>query len=424
MRSSRPFKILVAVCLLCGLCFCLCGCVDEMTATLLGMELVEWEYHKAPASFAVFRETEESEPVYIQKQAILDYQSAYSDCNSTWYKDQLAGDDLYIYNCMLYAMEHCYTYFSLYVLDNEKDYWHVRDALALDSPLLEQNVDPDNENCYVWDPTPDGEEIAFHFNHFSKRKWELKMEALAQCRQVVAQMAPELTEQEDKMLYLYHYVCDHVEYVDYENLAGQDYLYDATCKGETVCDGYSNMLSLLFNLAGMEACEAMGSDIENDEALSETELSADDSGHTWVVAKLDGTFYNFDPTHEDTLENFDDRQTVYFGFSDRFLSVKYTDLDALRPQCMDTSRDFRYVDTTLSDAQDPAQIKQLAALTDSRIREGQSVTYVLITEPVSDEQYDRLLDDYINKTRNIRSINTLLIDYPGCAVIRFTAEPW
>lgn len=424
MRSTKSFKILITVCLLLSLSLCLCGCVDETVAALLGMELIEWEYHKAPANFALFRETEDAEPVYLQKQQILEYSSTYADCNSTWYKDQLTGDDLYVYNCMLYAMEHCYTRFNLYVADNQRDYWRVRDALALDSPFLEQNRDPDNENCYVWDPTQDGQQIAFQFDHFAKSNWDLKMEALTQCRQTVEQMAPELTRQEDKMLYLYHYVCDHVEYVDYDSLPGQDYLYDATCKGQTVCDGYSNMLSLLFHLAGIESCESMGSDVAHEDDTPQENLSRDDSGHTWVVAKLDGTFYNFDPTHEDTLGDFDDGQTIFFGFSDELLSVKYTDLETLRPKCMDTTRDFRYVDTTLSDAQDAAQVKQLAALTDSRIREGQSVTYVLITEPVSNEQYDRLLDDYINKTRNIRSINTLLISYPGYVVIRFAAEPW
>lgn len=424
MRSNKAFKIPVIICLLLGLCCCLCGCVDQLAANILGIELIEWEYHKDPGNFAVFRETQEGEPVYIQKQEILDYQTAYPDCNSTWYRDQLSGDELYLYNCMLYAMEHCYTYFSLYVQDNEKDYWHVRDALSLDSPFLEQNVDSDNENCYIWDPTEDGEEIAFQFHAFDETNWALKMEALDQCRQIVSQIAPELTEQEDQMLYLYHYVCDHVVYVDYDDLGGQDYLYDAVCKGETLCDGYSNMLSLLFNLAGVDACEIMGNNVVPDDVPADQEASEDDTGHTWVAAMLGGSFYHFDATYEDTLEDFDDGQTVFFGFSDKLLSEKYLALPSLRPMCTDESRDLRYVDITLSDAQDAAQVKKLAALTDSRIRNGQAVTYVLIKEPLSQDAYDRFLDDYIERTRRIRSVNTVLVDYPDSVVIKFTAEPW
>ena len=70
----------------------------------------------------------------------------------------------------------------------------------------------------------------------------------------------------------------------------ESYFYDAVCTGKSLCDGYSNMLSILFHLIGVECCEAMGQDNDGQ------------SGHTWVVAKLDGEFYNFDPTFEDTGE--------------------------------------------------------------------------------------------------------------------------
>ena len=74
----------------------------------------------------------------------------------------------------------------------------------------------------------------------------------------------------------------------------------------------SNMLMLLFRLIGVECCEAAGYDVD----VSAEEVYEDAGGHTWVVAKVDGNWYNFDPTYEDTKGDDWDSDTMYFGFSD------------------------------------------------------------------------------------------------------------
>ena len=71
------------------------------------------EYMFAPASFVVFFEEENADGIYIPLSEINTYESLYPDCISAWYRDQLSGEELTIYNAYLYAMEHCLKGFSL-----------------------------------------------------------------------------------------------------------------------------------------------------------------------------------------------------------------------------------------------------------------------------------------------------------------------
>ena len=254
-------------------------------------------YKENKAAFVVF-DSAKTQYVYVPVQEIMEYESLYPDCNETWFRDQLSGEDLCIYNSFLYAMEHCCTWFELYVEDNDKDFYYVREALSLDSPFLEQNAN--RYDRFYANPTDYvGESISFSIPSFAEERWSMKMEALEKCREIVSNMPSEYSTQTEKAKYLYRYVCDNMKYVSYKNMADNDYLYDAVCKGESICDGYSNMLNLLFNLAGIDSCEAMGYSIEDVSTATEEELR-NAFGHTWVVAQLDGQYYNFDTTWEDS----------------------------------------------------------------------------------------------------------------------------
>lgn len=308
-------------------------------------EQLKEDYNNNPAAYVEFYRSTEPKYTYVSIEDILEYESLYSECTGTWFRDQLSGEDLCIYNSYLYAMEHRYIWFTIYVEDSDKDFSYIRDSVCLDSPFLAQNKNQLGEWSDKWPINYIGESIYISVEQFTESRWQRNMEALEKCKEIVTNIPDEYITKEDKMLYLYNYVCDNVEYVAYENMMDEDYLYDAVCKGETVCDGYSNMLSLLFNLIDVECTEAMGSDIEDISQATAEEIK-NNPGHTWVVAKLNNTFYNFDPTFEDTDEEYSDDRLFYFGFSDNLLPVKYLTLDESRPKCLDTSRDYNYVNTT------------------------------------------------------------------------------
>ena len=59
-----------------------------------------------------------------------------------------------------------------------------------------------------------------------------------------------------------------------------DNLHDVIMYNKGVCGSYSNYLILLLNHAGIECHNISG------------------GGHAWVIAKMDGQYYHFDPTNE------------------------------------------------------------------------------------------------------------------------------
>lgn len=347
------------------------------------------EYKKQPNAYVAFTQThQEPREVYVPVEEIMAYRTQYPDCTGTWFRDQLQGEDLCIYNCYLYALEHCYIGFVMYVEDNDRDFSYIRDAVSMDTPFIEQN-----RTHYEWvsDWPTDywGERLYVGMDQFAVERWEMRMEALAKCRQIVAEIPAEYTQLE-KMEYAFRYVCDNVEYVSYDAMKDEDFLYDAVIKGQTVCDGYSNMLILLFRLIGVECCEVAGYDVD----LSLDEVYEDAGGHTWVVAKVDGNWYNFDPTYEDTKGDDWESDTMYFGFSDLLVDKKYLDCEELRPKCSELSRDFSYADLTVSSITEGTQVKKIARLVEQRLKDGETTTTIGLHGIPTEKQYDTFFDKY------------------------------
>lgn len=378
-------------------------------------------YLEDPTAFVVFGQFLQYKDVYVPMEEIMAYESQYPDCNGTWYRNQLEGEDLCIYNCYLYAMEHCYTDFELYVEDNDRDFDPIRQALSLDSPFLAQNLSR-YEDIHDWPSDYIGEKLWISMNHFAPDRWEMKMEALEKCRQIVAEIPVECSTQPEKMEYLYRYVCDHVEYVDYEKMDDEDYLHDAVVKGQTVCDGYSNMLQLLFRLIGVECCEVMGSDYEDWDQLTPEEQETA-AGHTWVVAKVDGEFYHFDATFEDTKDPQWEFDTMYFGFSDTLVKCSYMDLEEYRPKCTDTSMDFDYSDLGVSTFTETEDVKKIAELTSQRAKQGEYTTIIGISEPFTEKKYDKMFEKYCKYAKGIESIQITYVAIGNGTILWLTVEP-
>ena len=410
----RQFKKSLIILLAAALVFVCLGCSDIVS-------YFEHQFSLPEDSVRFYTEGEE-EKLLLTVEEIMAYESAYANCNGSWFRDQLKGEDLCIYNAYLYAMEHSYSGFELYVADKDKDFYFIRDALSLDSPFLEQNYNNDGESCVLWSANHIGERVHFKIGHFTQEAWQRKLEALDKCEKIVAGIPEDCASAEEKMFYLFNYVCDNIEYTEYENLSAQEYLYDAVIKGKTNCDGYSNMLSLLFNLIGVEACEAMGDNVLDDQQETSDE---DDVGHTWVVAKLGNVFYNFDPTYEDSSSTEEGETAgLYFSFSDTMVDMKYIDCDDMRPKCTDTTRDFDYAHIVIDDTE-KASIKKVAKLTDSRIKQGETETLLVIKKVLSDREFDDFLDSYINKTKKISKVSASMVTVnDSFTSMKLRATPW
>ena len=348
-------------------------------------------YQEQPNAYVAFNQTHQQPlEVYVPIEEVMAYQTQYPDCNGTWYRDQLQGEDLLIYQCYLYAMEHCYLSFLVYVEDNDRDFDFIREAFSMDTPLLEQNINQRGESISDWPTNYWGERLHIRLEQFTVSRWEKRMEALEQCRRIVAEIPVEYSTQLQKMEYLYRYVCDHVEYVEYENMLDEDYFYDAVIKGQTVCDGYSNMLMLLFRLIGVECCELSGYDVD----LSSDEVYEDAGGHTWVAAKVEEEWYHFDATFGDNERNEWAWDGLYFGFSDRRLAKAFLECEDMRPKCTDLSRDFPNADLTVSDITEGSDVKKIARMVEKRLKEGCLETTIGVHSQVTEADHSTMIKKY------------------------------
>lgn len=411
-KIKKGLLVLLAVCLLIAMVGCTRNVEDisafaptEPTEESVTEESVTQEPKPSPADFVIFSRSTEPREVKVPVSEILEYESQYPDCNGTWFRNFLTGEDLVIYNSYLYALENRFIYFHVYVKDSDKDFSDIREMVALDSPFLEQNY---SKYEYITKRPINyaGESILVSMEQFTDSRWEMKLEALSKCREIVANIPEECQSQQEKMEYLYRYVCDHVEYVEYERMVDESYFYDAVCKGETICDGYSNMLSLLFRLIGIECCEVT--------AFS----SGEDTGHTWVVAKMNGMFYNFDPTFEDTVEDSIDPLT-YFGFSDKLVEMDWISFALKRPRCISTTRDYHYVDLFLDTITEKDDVKQITAKVEENLDAGIKTCVIYVPGVVDSSQFEQLHRSYDNyRTRYWRIKESIYWDMGEYTVIK------
>ena len=86
-------------------------------------------YKKDPGSFVEFSRSTEPRVQYVPIEELMQYESKYPDCNGTWYRDQLSGEDVLIYNSFLYALENRFIHFYVYVEDSDKDFSYIREPL-------------------------------------------------------------------------------------------------------------------------------------------------------------------------------------------------------------------------------------------------------------------------------------------------------
>lgn len=370
---------------------------------------LEDAYKADRKAFVVFTRSTEPRTKYVPIQQIMEYRTQNPDCNGSWYRSVLTGEDLCIYNAYFYAMEHGFTGFEMYVQDRKRDIEYIREAVALDSPFLEQNVSRYGEDKFERAPNWLGELISIHMDQFALDRMEQREYVVSVCRRIVSEMPATCVTDWEKAEYLYRYVCDHVQYGEYEAGAIVDYLYDAVWAGKTNCDGYSNMLSLLFNLAGIESSEAMGFNVEDLTDATREEAG----GHTWVVAKLDGHYYNFDPTWEDTKGVEWGSDLAFFGYSDRLAPVKYLRCEQLRPKCTDSSRDFPYADLEVKDITSTKNIKAIAKVLEQRYADGQTTTVIAVPGQVTEKhitQFQKKVGNYLSSIKRAalvsRSIGT------------------
>lgn len=278
----------------------------------------------------------------------------------------------------------------MFIKDNSVNAYSIRELLSLDSPFLEQNYSP-GESITI-----SGIKVTFTFDRFNKEAWDLKMQALDKANKIIADMPENLTADMERMEYIYDYIRRNIKYSLYKDDHDANYLYDALCKGVTLCDGYSNALSLLFNLAGIKCCEVMGNSSGDEDYEAQ--------GHTWVAAMIDGEYYNFDATSDAIEDNEFDDYRCFFAISDDLLKINEFDYDGIRPLCKNTQYNIACADHCFEDMSSPKTLMDAASLFDSRVNSGKMKTLLSFSKPFDEELLESFLDDFIQVIKSTDNI--------------------
>lgn len=300
--------------------------------------------------------------VWLSAEELSSYEAVNDVYNSGVCYDTLNSDEKIVYNALEYAWDNNYNF--IYVVDDAgyADGRTIEDIIILlssDSPLLQQNVKYSLwETEMVFSEGIMGElaERELHgaiveIDNFTKERTDKALKAVKEAEKAELDFSEEKTD-EEKARVIFDYITENVKYSEDEDVSFHDcdHLYDAVMEKETICDGFSNMFSLLCNINGIRCFEKVydpdmhkpEEDAENlptdsDNTADEKSAGNNGTGHTWCVVLLDGKWYNVDPTV--TRNNDSDVNDVWggfrFGFPDE-LQLYDNYYNDLLPDCNDS----------------------------------------------------------------------------------------
>lgn len=348
-------KRLRLIALVCVINLLLSGCAPlvQIVDVAYGEKLAKEEASVIHIGFSNGEMLKEEMQTLLTEDELLTTENQYTIYRGTTAYDTLMPNEQLVYLAMEYAMEHQYTNILVdgTLVDSPEMFGKILTYLSLDSPLLEQNLRyhvgtfqtsyPINVlDLYKRQVKFEGYYITV--DNFAKEYWDKKMIALEKAREIVDNLASDLTDAQ-KARQLYQYVAENVQYTNYSDLQEvQPFLYDALIEEKTHCDGFSNALALLLRLAGIENIEKF--------------YNAKDGGvgHTWNFCRLDGKWYNMDATGAKSILS--DATSIgmqlYYAYPDELQSYQpdYKELYESSDKGLDVN-----VDLYIEDIADAAQ---------------------------------------------------------------------
>lgn len=270
----------------------------------------------------------------VELDVILAHVPEYAGYGASVYYDTLTPQEQTVYRIVQYAMDHCQPciFIDARLLKGVAvELEEILFCIALDNPLLEQNVNWQywgadyvipNPNPFSNEPGQKLSGMILEVKEFTPEKLEKKKSAILAAEQILKDM-PTNVEDWRKAEYLYRHLGTHVEYFNAEDWGEErDFLYDALVEGKTLCDGFSNAYSLLCNMADIPCVEKL---------YTPPKDSEDRDGHTWNAVLLDGVWYNVDATASEEVTGEHPRLSR-FAFSDDLLEYA-VDYEERAPKC-------------------------------------------------------------------------------------------
>ena len=235
--------------------------------------------------FSVNNSSSISESIDLSK--LDNYESSYKSFNSYVYYSALTENERKVYHVFEYALDNAFPYVYLdsrIIKECCERYtpYEILQLLALDSPLLEQNLLFGSGEHFSFNNTSvEGER--YYIENFSKCKLEKKELAIAEATKISDGILSTCNTDSQKARAIFEYLATSITYCKTEQ-SESNYLYDALIGKSTLCDGYANAYSVLAHLVGLDCFEKYYASNDNE------------PGHIWNAVKLDNVWYNVDST--------------------------------------------------------------------------------------------------------------------------------
>ncbi|MBQ8795950.1 MAG: transglutaminase domain-containing protein [Clostridia bacterium] len=225
------------------------------------------------------------------------WENPYSHYSSYILYNTLNEDEKLVYKALEYALVNSYerTFIDYRIGVNISRTEEILQLLSLDTPLLEQNVIftvYNNVAFYDYEYSDTRIVEVLHrsncvsVQNFTHIQWNQKVQALEFAQEFVDSLDEDMT-QIQKAEAIYRHIAENVTYIPYENEFGhykgalENFLFDAFVTKETHCDGFTNALALLYEMAGFEQVEK-----RNTITMQ----------HTWNFVKIEDKWYNIEGT--------------------------------------------------------------------------------------------------------------------------------
>ena len=292
---KRWLAILLSLLLM--LCMSSCAVTDTISDLIHINDVVAADEAIPHIGFSRGELFDEEEIIYTADE-FADVESDYAAYRGHLHFDTLNETEQLLYRAFEFAMENGYNNVLVddLLCDDRTTLYRVLKYLALDSPLLEQNLRYHSgtftapytvtvAGFYEANAKFDG--LYLTVDNFTEAFWDKKLEAIKQAEKIVDTRIQAGQTDIEKAETLFRYLSDITIYTDYANDEEvQTYLHDMMFSGKSNCDGSANALSLLLQIAGINSVEKMVNDTGKEPA----------EGHTWTFAEIDGQWYNFDCT--------------------------------------------------------------------------------------------------------------------------------
>ncbi|SFU88981.1 Transglutaminase-like superfamily protein [Clostridium sp. DSM 8431] len=285
----------------------------------------------------------------VEKAEVLTYESPYKDASASYYKDKLTDEESELYNIFVYAYEHNYTNIEYYS-SNENlgdSYKKIVQCICAENPFIDWN----QEYSYTYGSG----HYKFKSSQLDKKDVNLKVQAYDKAKEILKSM-PEGGSSYDKASWIYNYIVNNVRYVNNSDtyLSGNpSFIYDALMGQETQCTGFSDTMTMMCNLAGVECITVCGQTNE---------------GHAWNLVNIDGNFYYCDATGDSVIKsNVPDKSinlNLSFLKSDEVFSLNgYSLIDNVViefPKAKDTKYDLSNIDFNLQNLSNESDLNAIS----------------------------------------------------------------